>query len=204
MTSSTLISDLNGGQGLNLGSVNIVNGAASGTVSLSTATTVGDVLTTINGAGLNVTATINSQGNALSVDSNSATTTAIVGEVGNGTTADVLGIGGAGNLFVNLTKLQEALQKDDNFGIVASLDTLESSLNKVNNARASLGAISRRLQSTNSVHEQDEVDRTTQLAEIEDSDIIQEASNVAQLEFALEATLNTSARILRPSLLDFL
>lgn len=203
-TGATLISDLNGGQGLNLTSINIVNGAASGVVNLSGAVTLNDVLTTINSSGLNVTATINTQGNALEVNSNSATTAAIIREVGGGTTAEALGIGGGRNVFVALTKLREALAKDDTSGILASLDVLESAQAQMNNVRAEIGAIQRRLENTAFIHESDAVTQTEQLAEVQDADITREASTVAQLDFALNATLNTTARILQPSLLDFL
>ncbi len=204
LTASTLITDLNGGQGLSLGSVNVVNGAASATISLSTAVTVGDILNTFNTAGLNVNARINSRGNALELDSTTATTTAVVREVGGGTTAEVLGLGGAGNVFIAFTKLQQALSRDDNFGILASLDALETTIVNLSDARAELGSISRRLDLSEDIHENDVVIQTEQLSEAEDTDLVREASNVAQLEFALEATLNTTARILQPSLLDFL
>ncbi len=204
VTGNTLISELNNGQGLNLTSINIVNGATSGAVTLSGATTINDVLAAINGAGLNVTASINSQGNSLEVNSNSANSAAIVREIGTGNSAEALGMGGGRNVFVVLTKLKEALQKDDTFGIIASLDALETTQAQLNNARAEMGSIQRRLESTERIHESDVVTQTEQLSTVEDADITAEASNVAQLDFALRATLNTSARILQPSLLDFL
>ena len=53
-------------------------------------------------------------------------------------------------------------------------------------------------------HSADEVSETAQLSAVEDSDFVKDASDVAALQLALEATLNTSARVLQPSLLDFL
>ena len=70
VTSSTLISDLKGGDGLTLNQISLVNGAASGTVTLSSAATIGDVINFINSSSLNVTASINSSGNSLLVNSN--------------------------------------------------------------------------------------------------------------------------------------
>ena len=204
VTANTLISNLDNGNGLNLDQINIVNGAASATISLSTATTIGDVLTTINSAGLNVNASINSTGNALRVVSTDPDSAAIIRNVGLGTTATDLGLGGGRNVFSALEKLQEALQKDDSDGIIASLDNLEAVLNSVTNARADFGAILRRTIQTKNVHESDVVDQEQQLASVEDSDITKEASEIQLLEFALEATLNTSARILQPTLMDFL
>ncbi|MFQ5481652.1 MAG: flagellar hook-associated protein FlgL [Nitrospinaceae bacterium] len=204
VTGATLVADLNGGQGLTLGTVNVVNGAASGAVSLSTAATVTDLLNVFNTSAFNVTASINSQGNALRVVSNSASTVAMVLDFGGGTSAEDLGVGGSRNVFLAMSRLQESLAKNDSFGIIASLDVLEAGLTNLNEARAQLGAIARRLDTTESVHESNIVDQTRQLATVEDADISLEASNLVQLEFALQATLSTTARIIRPSLLDFL
>jgi flagellar hook-associated protein 3 FlgL len=204
LTGTTLISDLNGGQGLTLGSIDIVNGAASGPVTLSGATTINDVITAINGSAANVTASINGIGNGLRVDSNNPSTVAVVREVAGGNTASILGLGGAGNVFVALEKLQQALQTDDTYSIVASLDALETTLTNLNDSRAEMGAVSRRMTSAQAVHEDDVVKQTDQLSELTDTDVVKEASNVAQLQFALNASLNTTARILQPSLLDFL
>ena len=61
---------------------NIVNGSASGTVTLSSASTIGDVINLINNSGLNVTASINSAGNSLQSSSNSASSVAVFKNVG--------------------------------------------------------------------------------------------------------------------------
>jgi len=204
VTATTLLSDLDAGQGLILDQINIVNGAASGTITLSTATTVGDVLTQINSAGLNVTASLNGQANSLRVISNSASSAAIVRNVSGGNTATILGLGGGRNVFVAFEKVKEALDKDDTQGILASLDTLEDVLKNIGNSRSDYGAVLRRLNNTQTFHETDIVNQERQLSTIEDSDVTREASNIQLLDFALQATLNTSARILQPSLLDFL
>jgi len=204
VSSSTAISDLNGGVGLTLGDISITNGAASGTVSLSSATTVGDVLTLINNSGFNVTASINSAGNGLRIDSNDAATVAVVNDIGVGTTAESLGLGGGNNVLDTLIKLKQALEKDDSSAIIASLENLDKGLDSINESRAFVGASLRRIESTEFVLNQDIVDQKEQLSNTEDADLIQRASDVATLEVALNATLSTTARILQPSLLDFL
>jgi len=203
LTVATLISDLDGGNGLTLGQIDIVNGALLATVDLSGATTVGDVLTAINGAGVNVTASINSQGNALQVVSNDPTTTAVISEVAGGDTAFLLGIGG-GNVFIALDTLRQALERDDSEGILASFANLNAALDTVHSARAEYGALVRTMDTLEIGHDADEVNETAQLSAVEDSDFVKDASDIAALQLALEATLNTSARVLQPSLLDFL
>ena len=203
ITATTLISDLNGGSGLTLGQIDIVNGALSATVNLSAATTVGDVLAAINGAGVNVTASINSQGNALQIVSNDPTTTAVISEVAGGNTASLLGVGG-GNVFTALDTLRESLVKNDTAGILAAFENLNGALDTVLRARSEYGAMVRTMDTLSIGHDADKVSETTQLAAIEDSDFVKDASDVAALQLALEATLNTSARVLQPSLMDFL
>ncbi len=204
LTNSTLISDLEGGNGLTLNEINIVNGAASGTVTLSSATNLGDVINLINNAGLNVTASINSAGNSLQITSNNSSTVAVVRNVGTDETAENLGLGGGKNIFTTLFKLRDAFQKDDTFAILASLDSLDSSLASVANSRAIIGASLSRVDNSNSVHAQEIVDRSELLSTIEGADAIKSASDLANLQFALQATLSSTAQILQPTLLDFL
>ncbi len=203
LSTATLISDLNGGNGLTLGQIDIVNGALSANVDLSAALTVNDVLTAINGAGVNVTANINGPGNALQVVSNAPTTTAVISEVAGGDTAFLLGIGG-GNVFTALDTLREALQRNDTNAISASFENLDGALDTILQARSEFGAHIRTMDNLETRHSADEVSETAQLSDVEDSDLVRDASDVAALQLALEATLNTSARVLQPSLLDFL
>lgn len=203
-SASTAISDLNDGAGLTLGDVSIVNGAASGVVSLSSAETIEDVFSLINGSGLNVTAVFNSAGNALRVTSNDSATVAVVNDVAIGSTAESLGLGGGRNVIDTLVQLKRALEKDDSAAVIASLRNLDRSLDSVNESRAFVGASLRRIESTDFILDQDIVDQSEQLSNTEDADIIQRASDLAALETALNATLSASARILQPSLLDFL
>ena len=204
LTTSTLISDLDDGNGLTLNKINIVNGSASGTVTLSSASTIGDVINIINNSGLNVTASINSAGNSLQSSSNNSSSVAIFKNIGIDETAENLGLGGGRNIFTTLFKFSDALKKNDTSAILASIDTLESSLTSINHSRAIIGASLSRVKNTDSVHLQDLVDKTEQLAKIEDADIVKSASDLANLEFALQATLGSTAQILQPTLLDFL
>jgi len=187
-----------------LNEINIVNGAASGAVTLSSATTLGDIINLINNAGLNVSASINSAGNSLQITSNTSSTVAVVRNIGTDETAERLGLGGGKNIFTTLYKLRDAFQKDDTSAILASLETLDSSLASVNNSRAIIGASLSRVDNSNFVRAQEVVNRTEQLSKIEDADVIQSASDLANLQFALQATLSSTAQILQPTLLDFL
>lgn len=204
LSTSTNISELNGGLGLALKDINIINGAASGTISLTSATTIGGALNLINSAGLNVTASINSAGNALQVISNNNSTVAIASNVGVDTTAEDLGLGGGKNIINTIIKLKQAMQKDDTFGILASLNNLDSGLVSILEARAIIGATARGMQLTETSHQQDIVNQNEQIANIEGADLVEAASEFAAMEAALQASLSATARIIQPSLLDFL
>ena len=205
LSTNTKISELNGGQGLTLGDINIINGAASGVVSLSSATTIGGVIDLINAAASGtVTASIDSAGTSLQVVSNNSSTIAVVNNVGTDTTAEELGIGGGRNVINTLFKLKQAMEYDDTFAILGSLANLDSGLETINESRAIYGAVARRIMSTEATHQQNIVDQQDQISNIEGADLVEAASEFAAMEAALQASLSSTARIIQPSLLDFL
>ncbi len=204
LNAATLISDLNGGNGLTLGIVNIQAGGINADVDLSGATDIGDVITLINGFGGGgiVSTSINSQGNSLEVTSLDPNTAVVIDDVSQNT-ASILGIGG-NNVFLALDTLRDALEKNDTDGILASLDLLDASSDRIQDARAGYGALSRTLDNSQVFNDSSILSETEQISAIEDTDVLQAASDLAALEVALQATLATSARALQPSLLDFL
>ena len=205
LSTSTLISELNGGDGLTLGDINIINGAASSAVSLSSATTIAEVIDLINAAASGtVTASIDSAGTSLQVVSNNSSTIAVVNNVGTDTTAEELGIGGGRNVINTLFKLKQAMEYDDTFAILGSLANLDSGLETINESRAIYGAVARRIMSTEATHQQNIVNQKDQISNIEGADLVEAASEFAAMEAALQASLSSTARIIQPSLLDFL
>ena len=204
LSKNTKISELNGGQGLTLGDINIINGAASGVVSLSSASTIADVISLINSSSHNVTASIDSAGNSLQVVSNNSSSIAVVSSVGTDTTAEELGIGGGRNVINTLIKLKQAMEYDDTFAILGSLANLDSGLESINESRAIYGAITRRMNSTEQIHQKNIVNQNEQISNIEGADLVEAASKFAAMETALQASLSSTARIIQPSLLDFL
>jgi len=205
LSTSTLISELNGGDGLTLGDINVINGAASSAVSLSSATTIAEVIDLINAAASGtVTASIDSAGTSLQVVSNSSSTIAVVNNVGTDATAEELGIGGGRNVINTLLKLKQAMEYDDTFAILGSLANLDSGLETINESRAIYGAVARRIMSTEATHQESIVNQKDQISNIEGADLVEAASEFAAMEAALQASLSSTARIIQPSLLDFL
>jgi flagellar hook-associated protein 3 FlgL len=127
-----------------------------------------------------------------------------VNNIGTDTTAEQLGIGGGRNVINTIIKLKQAMQSNDTFAILASLDNLDSGLTTINESRAIYGAVANRISSTENIHQQDIVNQNEQISNIEGADMVKAASEFAAMESALQASLSSTARIIQPSLLDFL
>jgi flagellar hook-associated protein 3 len=94
LTATTRLTDLSGAadKGIYKGIISIANGGASATVDLTTADTIGDVLTRINAVSgtTDVTAALSADGNSITLTPGAGTVT--VTDVGGGTSARDLGI----------------------------------------------------------------------------------------------------------------
>lgn len=91
----TLVSSLNGGRGISLGSIDITDrdGTTTSAIDLSPAETLGEVVDLINASGANVTASINSSRSGIQLtDDTAGSGNLIVANNGSGTTAEELGI----------------------------------------------------------------------------------------------------------------
>ncbi|NLX14136.1 MAG: flagellar hook-associated protein FlgL [Phycisphaerales bacterium] len=91
VTLMTSVSTLFGGAGAALGTLQIQNEATTKTIDFSGATTVQDILNTINGAGVQVKAEINAEGTGFNVVNLLSGSVMSLGEAG-GNTAELLGI----------------------------------------------------------------------------------------------------------------
>jgi flagellar hook-associated protein 3 FlgL len=103
-----------------------------------------------------------------------------------------------------LIKLKQAMEYNDTFAILGSLANLDSGLESINESRAIYGATTRRMNSTEQIHQKNIVNQNEQISNIEGADLVEAASKFAAMETALQASLSSTARIIQPSLLDFL
>ncbi|GIX47085.1 MAG: hypothetical protein KatS3mg131_1296 [Candidatus Tectimicrobiota bacterium] len=201
LTPATPIGLLGEGRGRTLTAIRIHNGDTTVDVDLSTAQTIDDVIAAINAAGANVTARLNAAGTALEVRSNDPQTVAVVTEVDGGTNAADLGLQ---SLLGTLSLLQEALQKDDTGAIGALLESLDAGLSGLLSLRAETGAGMQRLERVEAQLAERELHLRTLLSDTEDADVVEVFSQLSQLTAGLEALLAATARIVQPTLLDFL
>lgn len=90
LTLSTRLSELNGGQGVRLGTIAVSDGATSTQIDLSRCSTVGDVVAAINNNGVvTVTATINGSLNGLAIEVDAGDTLSVTDLPGGFTAADL-------------------------------------------------------------------------------------------------------------------
>src|SRR5262245_51604662 len=203
LASTTLLNLLYGGRGVQLGNIHITNGTQETDIDLSTARTMGDVLSAINTSTAGVQATFNTAGTALQVRSTNANTVAVVTEVGGGQSAAALGLGGYDTLKM-LSLLQEALQKNDKPALSALVTSVDEGVRGVTALRTEVGVRTNIVSAAEETQADFTLHLTSLLSETEDSDVAEVFTRLSQLNVGLQAALATSARNLQSTLLDFL
>lgn len=155
ITALTPLSSLNNGAGIDTThGLTITNGASSATISLSSATTVGDLINDINGSGANVRAQINLAGTGINVVNTVQGTNLGVAENG-GTTAADLGVrsfspstplsdlnggAGVGTAMGGAADFQVTNSAGASFTVsIAGAKTIQDVINDINTASGSSG-----------------------------------------------------------------
>ncbi|NUN07327.1 MAG: flagellar hook-associated protein FlgL [Bdellovibrio sp.] len=113
--------------------------------------------------------------------------------------------GGAGvNLFKALKNLEVSLRTNDKQGIQDTLDTLDQAISQVVLARSDIGARVMVVNTTMDSLQKSVVDNKVTASQLEDADAFQVISDINKTDSTLKATLETSGKLIQPSLLDFL
>ncbi|MEW5701241.1 MAG: flagellar hook-associated protein FlgL [Candidatus Zixiibacteriota bacterium] len=204
LTLTTPVSELNFGQGVNLGQLRIAQGADAVVVDLSTAATVNDIVQRLNLSGVSVTAAINSSGRGIRITPTVADRSLIVSDFGGGQTATALGIAGSPDLMGSMMLLVQALENDDRAAVGTLLGNLEKVSDHMLSARADVGAKIRRLDTTSDRLDDVNLLVTKLLSEVEDADILKVTTDLATQQSVYQAALNAVSRVLMPSLADFM
>lgn len=108
------------------------------------------------------------------------------------------------NVFDHLTALSAALRAGDGAAIDAGLGALAADENRIVVARADIGARTVRVEQATSRAVDAELSLTSALAEIENADLPRTVVDLKMQEVAYQASLAATARVLQPSLVDFL
>jgi flagellar hook-associated protein 3 len=198
------IDALNGGSGLTLGTIRVVNGQQNEIIDLSRAGSLQDVVNALNDLGMEITASINSSGTAIDVLSNSSDFAAVVNDMGEETTASDLGIQGAADVFKTLAVLEEALEKNDQTALLNMLDQFDLVLETLVQKGSEVGVRTNKLEAMNNRINVSEVEISGLKSEIEDADMIEYLTKFTLQQTALEAIMTTAGQSIQLSLLNFL
>ena len=207
LLASSNLADLNNGMGfVDLGRIVVHHGDDTVSFDLSSPSivTIQDVLDKINGSGLDITASLNASSTGIQIENNDPTVSLIIENDTGSELAKDLGIWGSTDLMGSMILLQKSLLNNDQDGTGRLLENLDAGIQHLLNLRASVGAKAVRLETTASRLIDMELSFTKLLSDTEDADITKLATDLASQESNYQASLAASARIIQPSLLDFL
>ena len=108
------------------------------------------------------------------------------------------------NVFSALKELEISLRTNDKEGIQTSLDTLDQAISQVILTRSEVGARIMAVNNTMDSLQKAVVDNKITASQLEDADAFQVISDINKTDSTLRATLETSGKLIQPSLLDFL
>jgi flagellar hook-associated protein 3 FlgL len=108
------------------------------------------------------------------------------------------------NIFEALKDLEVGLRANDKTVVQDSLDTLENAISQVNMARGELGSRISALNTGLETLQKLGVDERVKQAEIEDVDMYDLVNNLSKTQSQLEASLATSGKMMKTTLLDFI
>lgn len=111
---------------------------------------------------------------------------------------------GATSVFSELDSVITALRAGDDAGVAAGLTALDGRLETIGTAHADLGAAYNRVERAQDSLRDTQLDLTKALAGIENIDLPRTMIDINMQEVAYQAALSATARVVQPSLVDFL
>lgn len=108
------------------------------------------------------------------------------------------------NVFEVLKDLEIGLRVNDKLQVQASLDVLDNAINQVVLARSQVGARVTSLDMATESLQKSRVENKATASQMEDVDLFEVVSDINKTEGAMKATMETSAKLIQPSLMDFL
>lgn len=108
------------------------------------------------------------------------------------------------NVFSVLKGLEVSMRTNDKAGIQEALDLVDQALNQVILSRSEVGSRIMAVTSNTDTLQKAVVDNRTIASQLEDADVFQTVSDISKTDSTLRATLETSGKLIGPTLLDFL
>ncbi len=207
VSADTRVSALYGGHGMTLGKIEVENNGVKKTIDLTESRSVADILQRINAdsnSALHISASIMRSGKALDVRSTHGGTVALVYDADPTKSSSKLGIQGENDILKTLRLLREALDDNDGNAIRGLLKHFDEGLNKLLEEHAHVGASSSKLERAGTIQKELKINTTKALSNTEDADLMKTMTDFTMQQYALQVTLESAARIVHPTLLDFL
>lgn len=109
-----------------------------------------------------------------------------------------------GNVFQMLDRIATALETGDIATASAGLDAITQATERIERAQVEMGARSKQVEEIGFRNAEIDVDLKASLSEVEDVDIAETLIEVRVQEMAYNAALAVTAKVIQPTLLDFL
>ncbi len=210
MTSTTPISALrvNDG-GVTMGKVYVQSGEFSGEIDLTGVKTVGELIDRFSNsdANFNIQAWISKDGRSINLTNTKGEPYIKVRDLaeGNPNVASSLGLGNSPSVFTTLMDLRDNLLRNDSKAISEeSLKMIDQDLNRILKLHAEVGTKTNRVTATKEKQENISLNLKKMLSSVEDIDMAEAIIRMTELETAYQAALQTGARVMQTTLMDFL
>ena len=210
MTASTPISALrvNDG-GVTTGKLYVQSGEFSGEIDLTGVKTVGELIDRFSNtdANFNIQAWISDDGKYINLTNTMGEPYIKVRDLaeGNPNVASSLGLGNSPSVFTTLMDLRDNLLRNDAKAISEeSLKMIDEDLNRILKLHAEVGSKSNRVTATKEKQENISLNLKKMLSSVEDIDMAEAIVRMTELETAYQAALQTGARVMQTTLMEFL
>lgn len=111
---------------------------------------------------------------------------------------------GEGQVFAVLESISKNLRKGDTSALSDDLGKLDAAFTKIKGTVSDMGARANRLETTRQTAEEKILSLRTQLSDVEDIDLPATIMQLQLQQVAYEAALAATAKVIQPSLIDFL
>ena len=122
----------------------------------------------------------------------------------NQTGDKIFGFSAGDNTFKMIDDVVGLIQSGNPGAVGASLTRIDAALGRVLDGAAQVGAAGTRIERTNARNSSDQIAIKTELSDLQDVDMVDAISDLKLQETGYQATLTAMARVLQPSLADFL
>jgi flagellar hook-associated protein 3 FlgL len=122
----------------------------------------------------------------------------------NQTGDEIFGFSAGDNAFQMIDDVVALVRAGDASGVGSSLTRIDAALGRVLYGNARVGAAGARIERVTTRNLSDQAAIRTELSNLEDVDLVEALSNLKLQETGYQATLTAMAKVLQPSLADFL